>query len=308
MTTDALGINPFSAPRLDEQQPLLPDQEKHLVAFATLDSDKRAEYAVPVELLAHEGFGYGVEQFQLHPTIPWYGLWAVANQWKDISDLASVKEQHSYAVLDRPYKFLQATDKKNVDKDTRGATAAMRKQFAVLLDFNDGRVYIENSNKKTIYLVKELLRSLGAEIIAVGWNFNRPHWPSAILGHLYESSHYLNDFQKRADETTRFRPRKSRSSRTAKSKPLSPITFPCLSSKANCGSASLRPPLSAFTTPVNPLPPKHPPAPPLCSASPTTRKCSPAHYLSRSNHRHQQEGRGNHLPQRSPLPRHQRSN
>ena len=37
----------------------------------------------------------------------------------------------------RPYKFLQATDKKTVDKDTRGATAAMRKQFAVLVDFNE---------------------------------------------------------------------------------------------------------------------------------------------------------------------------
>jgi hypothetical protein len=209
LTTDALGINPFSAPRLDEQQkvPIAQDLEKHLVQFATLDSDKRSEYSLPPELIAHEGFGYGVEQFQLHDTIPWYGLWAVANNWKDISDLASVKEQHSYSVLDRPYKFLQATDKKTVDKDTRGATAAMRKQFAVLVDFNEGRVYIENSNKKTIYLVKELLRQLGAEIIAVAWNFNRPHWPSAILGQLYESSHYLNDFQKRADETTRFRPK-----------------------------------------------------------------------------------------------------
>jgi hypothetical protein len=203
--TDSLGINPFSAPRLDEQQPMPLEQERHLVQFATTDEDKRADYSLPTEVLEHEGYGYGVVQFQLHESLPWYGLWAVSNTWKDISDLASVKEQHSYAVLERPYKFLQSTDKKTVDKDTRGATAAVRKQFAVLLDFNDGRVYIENSNKKTIYLVKEVLRQMGADIVGVGWIYNRPNWPADILGRLYESSHYLADFQKRADETTRFR-------------------------------------------------------------------------------------------------------
>ncbi len=205
--TDALGINPFGSPRLDEQQPINLDHERVLVQFATADADKRSDISLPPEVIEHEAYAYGLAQFQLNETVPWFGMWVVTNQWKDISDLASVKEQQSYAVFDRPFKFLQATDKKTVDKDTRGATAAMRKQFAVLLDFNEGRVYIENSNKKTIYLVKELLRSLGAEIIAVGWQYNRAHWPSALLGQMYESSHYLNDFQKRADETSRFRPK-----------------------------------------------------------------------------------------------------
>ena len=205
--TDALGINPFGSPRLDEQQPIQLDHESILVQFATADADKRSDISLPPEIIDHEAYAYGTAQFQINETVPWFGLWIVTNQWKDISDLASVKEQQSYAVFDRPFKFLQATDKKTVDKDTRGATAAMRKQFPVLLDFNEGRLYIENSNKKTIYLVKELLRQLGAEIIAVGWTYNRPHWPSAILGQMYETSHYLNDFQKRADETTRFRPK-----------------------------------------------------------------------------------------------------
>ena len=207
LNTDTLGLNPFSCPRLDEQQAMPVDQESLLVQYATLEQEKRSDAALPPEVVQHEGYAFGLEQFQLHDTLPWFGLWSVANQWKDISDLASIREQHAYSVFDRPYKFLQATDKKTVDKDTRGATAAVRKQFAVLLDFNDGRIYVENSNKKTLHLVKETLRQLGAEIIAVGWNFNRPNWPSAILGHLYESSHYLNDFQKRADETTRFRPK-----------------------------------------------------------------------------------------------------
>lgn len=205
LNTDALGINPFSAPRLDEQQPMTMDQERSLVQYVTTDQDARTDLNLPPEVIRHEGYAFGVEQFQIHPAVPWFGVWAVANQWKDVSDLASVKEQHSYATLDRPYKFLQATDKKTVDKDTRGATAAMRKQFPVLLDFNEGRVYIENSNKQVLYRVKEVLRQLGAEIVAVGWNYNRPDWPSEILGRLYESSQYVADFQKRADETTRFR-------------------------------------------------------------------------------------------------------
>ncbi len=203
LNIDALGINPFGAPRLDEQQPISLELERPLVQYMGTEQEARANMSLPPEVLAHEGYAVGLAQFQLHESLPWFGLWAVANQWKDISDLASIKEQHSYAVLDRPYKFLQAVDKKNVDKETRGASAAMRKQFAVLLDFNDGRVYIENSNKKTLHLVKEALRQLGAEIVAVGWTYNRPNWPSEILRRLYETSHYLADFQKRADETTR---------------------------------------------------------------------------------------------------------
>lgn len=207
LNTDRLGINPFAAPRLDEQHPMTLEQERSLVQYATTEQETRANETLPLEITEHEGYAFGVEQFQLHPTLPWFGLWAVANQWKDISDLASIKEQHSYSVLDRPYKFLQGIDRKTVDKDTRGATAAVRKQFPVLLDFNEGRVYIENSNKKVLYLVKEALRQLGTEIVAVGWNYSRPNWPSEILRRLHESSQYLNDFQKRADETTRFRPK-----------------------------------------------------------------------------------------------------
>ena len=140
LNTDTLGINPFSAPRLDEQQAIALDQERLLVQYATAKEEARPDHSLPPEVIDHEGYAFGLEQFQLHASLPWYGLWAVANQWKDISDLASIKEQHSYAVLDRPYKFLQATDRKTVDKETRGATAAVRKQFVVLLDFNEGRV------------------------------------------------------------------------------------------------------------------------------------------------------------------------
>jgi hypothetical protein len=66
-------------------------------------------------------------------------------------------------------------------------------------------LYIENSNKQVIYLVKEVLKQLGAEIIAVGRNYNRPNWPSEVLNRLYECSHYISDLQKRAEEMMRFR-------------------------------------------------------------------------------------------------------
>jgi hypothetical protein len=206
LNIDSLGINPFSAPRLDEQQEIALEQERQLVQYATMKEEARAEASLPSELLEHEAYAFGAQQFQLHETLPWFGMWAVVNQWKDISDLSSVKEQHSYLALERPYKFLQTADKKSVDKETRGATAAIRKQFPVLLDFNEGRVYIEDSNKKTLYLVKEALRELGAELVAVGWNYNRPNWPAEILNQMYERSQYLADFARRAEECTRFRP------------------------------------------------------------------------------------------------------
>ena len=54
--------------------------------------------ALPAEILDCEGYGVTEAQFQLHPTMPWYGLWAVSNEWKDVSDLASIKEQRSYSI------------------------------------------------------------------------------------------------------------------------------------------------------------------------------------------------------------------
>jgi hypothetical protein len=108
-------------------------------------------------------------------------------------------------MMERPYKFLQTTDRKSVDQETLGVTAAVRKQVPVLLDFNEGRVYIENSNKKLIALIIERLNLLGAEIIPVAWTYSPSTWPAAILNKLYEGTQHQDEFQKRADEATRFR-------------------------------------------------------------------------------------------------------
>jgi hypothetical protein len=68
----------------------------------------------------------------------WYGLRALSNEWKDVSDLTSIKEQHSYALFERPYRFLQAIDKKTVDREALGVTAPVRKQVPVLLNNQRG--------------------------------------------------------------------------------------------------------------------------------------------------------------------------
>lgn len=201
---DTVGINPFSVPRLDEEHAVSLEHQEQLARYVMSSEEERSEQTLPEELSDSAGYGVTEEQFRLHPELPWYGLWAVLNEWKDVSDLASIKEQRSYVLLDRPYKFLQASDKSTVDQGTLGVTAAVRKQVPVLLDFNDGRVYIETNNKKLIPMITSRLKHLGAETIPVAWTYNRPNWPAEILNKLYEQTQYQVDFQKRAEEATRF--------------------------------------------------------------------------------------------------------
>ncbi len=202
---DALGINPFGSPRLDEEHPLGLEHQEELARYATSEQAARSSQDLSAEILNCEGYGVTVEQFQLHPDMPWYGLWTVSNEWKDVSDLASIKEQRSYVLLERPYRFLQTTDKRTVDQDTLGATAAVRKQLPVLLDFNEGRVYIESNHKQLIHTIIVQLKQLGADILPVAWTYSVPNWHVEILNKLYEGTEYQRDFQKRADEATRFK-------------------------------------------------------------------------------------------------------
>ena len=203
--SDTIGINPFSGPRLDEEQPLAAEHEPELSEYAAADLEDRAALTLPDEVLNCEGYGVTDLQFRIHPELPWYGLWAVVNEWKDVSDIASIREQRSYRQLERPYKFLQATDKNTIEEDTFGINASIRKQIPVLLDFNGGRIYIENTGKKLLYMVTVALRRLGVDVIQVAWNYPRPNWPAEILNKLFEQTQYRQEFQKRAEEATRFK-------------------------------------------------------------------------------------------------------
>lgn len=203
--SDATGVNPYSAPRLDEEQELTVDQQTELARHAIADQEEGTTAALAEEILAGTGYGRGVEAFQIHGELPWFGLWAVSNEWKNASDLPSIKEQRSYVMLERPYKFLQPTDKRTVDDKTNDATAVSRTQVPVLLDFQQGRVYIESTNKKQIHAVIVSLSRLGAEIVPVAWNYPVPHWTGAILNRLYEKTQFREEFEKRAEEAKRFK-------------------------------------------------------------------------------------------------------
>jgi hypothetical protein len=204
-SSDALGINPFRAPRLDEEHPIALEHQEALAQYAITEHETGSDNTLPSEVLDCAGYGHTEAQFQLHATMPWYGLWAVSNEWKDVSDLASIKEQRSYALFDRPYRFLQPIDKKTVDQEALGVTAAVRKQVPVLLDFNEGRVYIETGDQKLIYAIVVRLQRLGAGIIRVAWTYGGSNWPAEILKRLYAGTQYEPDFIKRADEATRFK-------------------------------------------------------------------------------------------------------
>ncbi|MBI4890406.1 MAG: hypothetical protein HY821_07250 [Acidobacteria bacterium] len=202
---DALGINPYCAPRLDEEQELAEDQQAALARFALAEQEDGARELLAPEIQDGPGYGRTAHSFQIHPNLPWYALWAVSNEWKKASDLPSIKEQKSYVALERPYKFLQALDRKTVDQETVNATTIVRKQVPVLVDFNEGRVYIESTDKKQIQAILVRLSQLGAEIIPVAWNYGSPNWTEAILNQLYEQTQFADEFMKRAEESKRFR-------------------------------------------------------------------------------------------------------
>jgi hypothetical protein len=204
-SSDALGVNPFGAPRLDDDYPIRLEHQEALAQYAITEHEAGSEQTLPEEVLNCAGYGHTEARFKLHATMPWYGLWAVSNEWKDVSDVASIKEHRSYSLLDRPYRFLQAIDKKSVDQEALGVTAAVRKQVPVLLDFNEGRVYIETGDQKLIHAIVVRLQRLGAAIVRVAWTYTQPNWTAEILNRLYAGTQYQDEFIKRADEATRFK-------------------------------------------------------------------------------------------------------
>src|SRR5436305_1852140 len=63
---DAVGINPFSAPRLDEQHPIGLDREQELARYAGLDSEARSSSNVSSDVLECEGYGLNPSAFEIH--------------------------------------------------------------------------------------------------------------------------------------------------------------------------------------------------------------------------------------------------
>lgn len=200
------GINPYAHPRLDDQDhPLSPNDASELATYTTLDADTREITVLSPEIRESDGFGFGEAPFRLNSSVPVYAFWFVSNEWKDVSDVTSLKEGNAYFSFRRPYKFLASPDKKQLDSDVRKQTAANRKQFPVILDFQTGRVFIENTNKNMIGAVQDLLTDLGVRTISVAWDFgSEGHWPKLALAKLVEESRYVAEFQKAAEDAARF--------------------------------------------------------------------------------------------------------
>ena len=55
---DSLGINPFSAPRLDEEHPLELDHQEELAKFATSEEEAHAGSTLSAAILDCEGYGF----------------------------------------------------------------------------------------------------------------------------------------------------------------------------------------------------------------------------------------------------------
>jgi hypothetical protein len=205
LNRDSIGINPFRKPRLDEEHGISDVLASELMGYASASPEDRKDREISRDLQDHDGYAFGLDAFALDTSITLFGLWVVINSYKDVSHVATLREQHANDDFARPYKFLAPTDKKIVDAETRPGTAAIRKQFPVLIDYREGRIYIESTSKADVMAVQEILSGLGAETTSLAWRFGEGHWPSQVLSKLYGNTLHKDAFVKRAEETSRFR-------------------------------------------------------------------------------------------------------
>lgn len=162
------GINPFANPRLDEKDP------------STVS----------------------VEDFKLGNA---YGFWFVQNNQKDVTDAPSKKEQMSYDEMEKPFKFLNKDEKKAIETQVTSTAVVERKQFPVLVDFANERVYASAVAEEDVESVQALLQELGAETFALAWQFGGYDWATKFLNRVNDETKFVNEMANRAEELQRFR-------------------------------------------------------------------------------------------------------
>lgn len=199
----AIGINPYDRPRLDEGEELTIAQVEAVAAFRSLDPDTLPQGTLftsdPEGADTGKLYGLGAERFVIGQKR--YGFWFVWNDWKDVGDQASKKEDLAYTSAQRPYKFLDKEAKIAVDVAADSASAMVRKQFPVMVDFSTGRVFAETTNKGQLGLLQDLLQSLGCEVFAMAWVFGRGGaWIPPLLKQLHADSRFKEAFGKRAGQ------------------------------------------------------------------------------------------------------------
>jgi hypothetical protein len=164
------GINPFEYPRFDEDK---------------LD------------------LALTKEQYTLGEHV--YGFWFCLNGFEDVTDPKSKQEGLAYAHASKPFKFLKKEEKQHVEGLVQASAVASRKQFPVLIDFAEERVYAENTSAEEIGEVRRLLEGMGAIPYNLHWEFGGPEWVTQFLAKVQESNKFHKEMHDRADELKRFR-------------------------------------------------------------------------------------------------------
>lgn len=210
LNQQSFGINPFGVPRKDEKLNGGFSTDL-LVKYFGEPSDVRQLFDdSEIETLS-VAFGRA-EEFELpDPGVAgieshYYGFWFVINDQEDVTDPASKKEGLSYSDMEKPFKFLNKDEKKAVEQQVKTLAVPARKQFPVLVDFADERVYVESSSKDDVLAVQELLIKLGADVFALAWQFDGYDWTSRFINKVNNETKFEKEMAERADELSRFLP------------------------------------------------------------------------------------------------------
>jgi hypothetical protein len=188
--TVSIGINPFASPRKDENY----------------------DYEAPTE----EGFDpatrtdcYGVgDEFKLGDGK--LGFWFCINDYEDVTDPKSKQEAHAYELANKPFKFLNKDEKKQVEGAVTASAVSSRVQFPVLIDITAERVYALTTKPEYIGFLRTLLCSFGnedeIEIVNLAWQFGDFNWPSKFLNAVRGDNKFESQMASRAEDLRRFRP------------------------------------------------------------------------------------------------------
>lgn len=207
-----VGINPFDKPRKDEVLAESPNSTnlvdpgvEDIHDYLELRSNFPDTPSVFDPILYDKAYGATEPDFVINAGLfNTYGMWVVFNDYEDVSDIASKREQLAYDTLGRPYKFAVKDDKTHIETTAKGLTIPVRRQFPIIVDYQTGRVFIAASSKEDILTVRQILENMGAEIYSVYWSFGKPEWPRQFLTKISDTTKFSTEFQKRAEERTRF--------------------------------------------------------------------------------------------------------
>lgn len=134
-----------------------------------------------------------------------YGFWLCTNDQKDVTHAASKREQIAYDEMGKPFKFLNKDEKKAVETTVKTTAVVERKQFPVLVDFANERVYIEATSEDDVQIAQAVIQLLGGKTFAVAWQFGGFDWVGKFLNKVNEETKFEKEMAERAEEFTRFR-------------------------------------------------------------------------------------------------------